>query len=293
MPLTWAKFDIVPDRDLEVLRNIKSLVRINDQRASDFLREFDDKSDSPVVTPAFTNSIGMQFVQIPQGKAWLARKVAEEETTGNHETIIAEDFYLGMYEVTQEEWVKVMNEPQLVTRGADGTDAVKFLPDELLKRLPVERVSWTACQEFIDKLNELDSDPGWVYRLPTEAQWQYACRGGSMNDPSEGKFEYLTTTATDTLTSDDANIQHTLCWNRPCRVGLFAPNKLGLYDMHGNVWEWCHDAPSWRNSPSRFIHGGGWNDTAERCHASDILQPTEPWTYYDLGLRVARVPVHQ
>jgi formylglycine-generating enzyme required for sulfatase activity len=63
--------------------------------------------------------------------------------------------------------------------------------------------------------------------------------------------------------------------------------------MHGNVWEWCDDGPQWRDVPSRFIHGGGWNDGTFRCRASSILQPTEPWTYYDLGLRVARVPVEK
>ncbi len=114
MPLTWVKFDIVSDRDLEILRDIKTLVRINDQRAQDFLREFTfEKSSARSLSPTFTNSIGMEFVAISKGKAWLARKVYENETTGNHETIIAEDFYLGMYEVTQEEWVKVMGSNQV------------------------------------------------------------------------------------------------------------------------------------------------------------------------------------
>jgi formylglycine-generating enzyme required for sulfatase activity len=291
MPLTWVKFDIVPERDLEILRDIKTLVRINDQRAGDFLREFDAGPRTRAVSPAFTNSLGMEFVQIPKGKAWLVRTVGETGTTSDHETSIDQDFLLGMYEVTQEEWVKVMgSNPSWFTRGADGADAVKILPDDVLKRLPVERVSWIDCQAFLTKLNELDSSPGWVYRLPTEAEWQYACRGGSMNDPSEGKFEFYTTSPTNTLTPDDANIQHSLGWNRPCRVGLFSPNKLGLYDMHGNIWEWCQDAPMTPQPASRYIHGGGWNDTQERCQASSVLQPTEPWLYYDLGFRVARVP---
>ncbi|MFO1003997.1 MAG: SUMF1/EgtB/PvdO family nonheme iron enzyme [Planctomycetaceae bacterium] len=291
MPLTWAKFDIVAKRDLEMLRGIKTLVRINDQRASDFLREWsDERSDRPVA-PAFTNSLGMEFVQIPKGKAWLARKVGEEETSAGHETVIEEDFFLGMYEVTQEQWVKIMgSNPSWFTCNADGAEAVRILPDEVLMQLPVERVCWTDCQQFLKKLNELDATPGWVYRLPTVAEWQYACRGGPMTDVSQAEFEFCTTTRTHELTPNDANIQHELCWNRTCRVGLFPPNPLGLYDMHGNVWEWCDDAPPWRDSPSRIIHGGGWNDGTARCRASAILQPTEPWVYYDLGLRVARVP---
>jgi formylglycine-generating enzyme required for sulfatase activity len=168
-----------------------------------------------------------------------------------------------------------------------------MLPDDVLKRLPVERVSWTDCQLFLTKLNELEARPGWVYRLPTEAEWQYACRGGPMTDQAQAEFEFCTTTRAHELTPDDANIQHELCWNRPCRVGVFPPNPLGLYDMHGNVWEWCDDGPPWRDHPSRFIHGGGWNDGTFKCRVSAILQPTEPWTYYDLGLRVARVPVKQ
>ena len=291
MPLTWAKFDIVPERDLEILLGIRTLVKINDQRAHDFLRELStDRSDRPV-SPAFTNSLGMEFVRIPKGKTWLARKVGEEETSTGDETVIENDFFLGMCEVTQKEWVEVMGaNPSWFTRKADGADAVKFLPDDVLKQLPVERVCWTDCQQFLKKLNELDSTPGWEYRLPTVAEWQYACRGGPMSDAAEGSFEFCTTARKNELTPDDANIQHEMGWKRPCRVGLFPPNPLGLYDMHGNVWEWCDDAPQWRDSPSRFIHGGGWNDGNGRCRASVILQPTEPWVYYDLGFRVARVP---
>jgi serine/threonine protein kinase/formylglycine-generating enzyme required for sulfatase activity len=290
MPLTWVKWDMELKRDLALLREIKTLVRINDQRAVDFFREVSEDPVPRPVPPTFTNSIGMEFVLVPKGKAWLARKVAETETTPSHETVFEDDFYLGMFEVTQEEWVKVMgSNPSWFTRNADGAADVKILPDELLKRLPVERVNWLDCQQFLQKLNELDSTPGWVYRLPTEAEWQYACRGGPMRDPSEAGFEFFTPEPADQLTAGNAISPHEFALNRPCRVGLFPPNKLGLYDMHGNVWEWCHDAASWRAEPSRFIHGGGWREPASESRASNIKQPTEPWMYYDLGLRVARV----
>lgn len=290
MPLTWVKFDIVLSRDLEMLRDMKTLVRINDLRATDFLKEVREDVAPRTVAPSFTNGLGMEFVSVPKGKAWLVRKVVETQTTANHETVFEDDFYLGIYEVTQEQWVKVMGaNPSYFNRDADGADAVKTLPDDLLKKLPVERVSWSDCQQFLTKLNELDSTPGWVYRLPTGAEWQYASRGGPMNDPSEAAFDYYTSEPTNNLTGDDANIQHPLGWNRPCRVGMFSPNKLGLYDMHGNVFEWCDDEATWRTPGSRLMLGGGWNDAPTRCRLSNIEAATEPWLFYDLGLRVARV----
>jgi formylglycine-generating enzyme required for sulfatase activity len=233
----------------------------------------------------------MEFVQVPKGKAWLARRVANAETTTGHETTFEDDFLLGMYEVTQAEWVQVMgSNPSWFARQADGADAVRVLPDDRLSRLPVERVSWIDCQLFLKKLNELDPQPGWVYRLPTLAEWQYACRGGPMTDPAEGQLPYNTGSRTNRLTPDDANIQHDLGWNRPCRVGLFPPNNLRLYDMHGNVFEWCDELVPGSSPPCRFIVGGGWRDAPGQSSASRIECPTEPWLLYDLGLRVARVP---
>jgi serine/threonine protein kinase/formylglycine-generating enzyme required for sulfatase activity len=291
MPIVKFFGDVIGRREVDLLRGCESLESINYQPAAPVLLEFSDDPSPRAVSSAFTNSVGMEFVQVPKGRAWLARKLGEEETSTGNETVFEEDFFLGMFEVTQQEWVQVMgSNPGWFARNAEGADAVKILPDDILKRLPVERVSWTDCQQFLKKLNELDSTPGWTYRLPTEAEWQYACRGGPMRDATEAAFEFCTTARTMELTPDDANSQHQPGWNRPCRVGLFPPNPLGLYDMHGNVWEWCNDAAPWRVDPSRFIHGGGWNDPAADCRASHIKQPTEPWTYYDLGLRVARVP---
>jgi serine/threonine protein kinase/formylglycine-generating enzyme required for sulfatase activity len=291
MPLTWAKFDIVPKRDLEMLRDIKTLDRINDQRAKDFLKELSEEVSPPPVSPAFTSTIGMDFMKVPRGKAWLARKVSDNEASFDQETEFKDDFYLGMYEVTQEQWVKVMgSNPSFFNRNAEGAEAVKALSDEVLRRLPVHGVSWTDCQDFLKKINETDSTPGWVYRLPTLAERQYACLGGPMKDRSQALFAFCTQTRTHVLTVDDANVQHPQGWNRPCRVGTFAPNPLGLYDMHGNVWEWCDDAASWREERTRFIHGGGWNEPSDESRASNIKYPTEPWKYYDLGFRIARVP---
>ena len=211
-----------------------------------------------------------------------------------HETEFEQDFFLGSYEVTQEEWSKVMgSNPSWFTRNADGANDVKTLPDDVLKRLPVERVSWLDCQEFLKRLNEMDQQPGWTYRLATEAEWQYACRGGPMQNAAEAEFDFYAPSPGHELSPDQANFAHELGWKRPCRVGLFPPNKLGLYDMHGNVGEWCDDKAKWLSTDSRLLHAGSWSDSATRCRTSRIEAPAEPWTFYDLGLRVARVSEKQ
>jgi len=167
--LTWIKYDIVLERDLEMLREFKTLERINDLRAADFLKEMSEDPLPRPVPPAFTNSIGMEFARVPKGKAWLIRREAEERLMEKHETEFNDDFYLGTYEVTQEEWVKVMgSNPSWFTRNADGAKSVQVLPDNILKRLPVEQVSWLDCQEFLKRLNALENESGWTYRLPTE-----------------------------------------------------------------------------------------------------------------------------
>jgi hypothetical protein len=143
MPLTSATFDIVPERDLEMLREIKTLVRINNQRAADVLRELNTAASDRPVPAAFTNNIGMEFAQVPKGKAWLIRRETEERPMEKHETVFEQDFYLGSFEVTQELWFKVMGtNPSWFARNADGANEVKSLPDDILKHLPVERVSW-------------------------------------------------------------------------------------------------------------------------------------------------------
>ena len=119
-------------------------------------------------------------------------------------------YYMGKYEVTQEQWQSVMgNNPSSRTTGA---------------KLPVTDVSWEYCQEFIKKLNA-KTDGG--YRLPTEAEWEYACRAGTTTAYSYGN----------NLTWSDANI----AGESIKEVGSYKPNAFGLYDMHGNLWEWCED----------------------------------------------------
>ena len=128
--------------------------------------------------PTFTNSLGMEFVLVPKGKSWLGGGGGKP---GDKEVEITHDFYLGKYEVTQEEWEKVMgSNPSHFSRTGGGKDAVKDIADAELKRFPVENVSWDDAQLFLERLNKREKEAGWVYRLPKEAEWEYACRGGPM-----------------------------------------------------------------------------------------------------------------
>src|SRR5262249_6952426 len=117
--------------------------------------------------PTFKNSIGMEFVIVPKGKSWLG---GGKDKLSDQEVEIPADFYLGKYEVTQEEWEKVMGEnPSFFSRTGGGKDVVKGFSEADLKRFPVENVSWDMCQVFVAKLNQREKEAGWVYRLPTEA----------------------------------------------------------------------------------------------------------------------------
>src|SRR5262249_43888811 len=154
------------------------------------------------------------------------------------------------YTVAQEQWQAVMGtNPGYFSRSGGGKDKVKDIADADLKRFPVETVSWDDCQEFLKKLNEQHKGKGWLYRLPSEAEWEYACLNASTSK-EDCSFDFYFDQHTNDLSSRQANFHGNFpagkaekgpYLGRSTKVGSYAPNKLGLYDMHGNVWQWCDD----------------------------------------------------
>ncbi len=243
------------------------------------------------LTATYKNSIGMEFVKVPKGTGWLGGGAGKQ---GETKVVIEQDFYLGKYEVTQEEWEAVTGQnPSHFSRTGAGKDAVKDIPDADLKRFPVEMVSWDDCQLFIKRLNEKEKDTGWVYRLPKEAEWEYACRGGPV-DKWDSAFDFYFAKPTNTLKPEQANYAPAegKGLQRTCKVGSYEPNSLGLYDMHGNVWQWCEETEKAADGAShRVFQGGSWGDGSVRCRAADRHTSTPSTRLFHLGARLARVPV--
>ena len=144
----------------------------------------------------FKNDLSMEFVLVPKGKSWLGGGGGKP---GDKEVEIAHDFYLGKYEVTQEEWEKVTGSNPSHFKSVAGVGK------EEQKRFPVESVSWEDCQAFIERLNKKVNEAGWVYRLPKETEWEYACRGGPLADKFESAFDFYLEKPANELLPEQAN----------------------------------------------------------------------------------------
>lgn len=234
---------------------------------------------------------GMEFVFVKGGCYQMGDTFSEggSDKKPVHEVCV-DDYYLGKYEVTQGEWQKMMgNNPSGFKNGSN---------------YPVEKVSWTDTQNFIQKLNHQSNGN---YRLPTEAEWEYACReGGRKVRFGNGK---------DIIGPNEANFNGSSKYKksysrsgqyrkRSTEVGAFQPNALGLYDMSGNVWEWVSDwydksyySNSTKNNPTgpgagstRVVRGGSWYRSPRnlRCAVRDRSLPSD--RDYDLGFRLLRTP---
>lgn len=233
-------------------------------------------ADEP--SPAkITNSIGMKLVQIPAGRFSMGSPTSEvgsrdDETL--HKVELTQAFYMGATEVTEHQWAMVM-EPAFTTELVDEKDPVsgrfirkmeKQIPNPKLKRqLPITDISWEQAVEFCERLGQLPEEKkeGRQYRLPTEAEWEYACRSGSstsytFGDKTAELKQYGWYRDTSAWTYDPENFPQWM--GRIQKVGQLRANLWGLYDMHGNVAEWCND----------------WYDKYEEGFVSDPRGPSSP-----------------
>ena len=193
-----------------------------------------------------------------------------------HQVTLTNDYYIGKYEVTQALWQAVM-----------GSNPSKYKGDNL----PVEMVSWNDCQEFISKLNSMT---GRKFRLPTEAEWEYAARGGKK---SRG-YQYSGSNSISDVAWYSGNCGNISGINTH-PVGKKQANELGIYDMTGNVWEWCQDMYGYysfsaQKNPTgstvgnkRVIRGGSWFNARESCRTSDRADSSPDHHFEGLGLRLA------
>ncbi len=251
----------------------------------------DENQTVDVAKNRYINSLQMEFAFVPKGKSWLG---GGGGSPGEKEVQVALDFYMGVYEVTREEWEKVMgagNNVSQFSRNGKQESAVRKISDAELKRFPVDSISWNDCQQFVTKLNQMVDESGWVYRLPTSHEWEYACRGGPMTSRDESRFDFYLDEPTNTLPPGKANYDVSGL-KRPCKVGSYPPNKLGLHDMYGNVFEYCNDVVKGKDKSEslRYLTGGGWMDNARLC-CSEHRSIGDPHSQYTGGgVRLVRVP---
>jgi formylglycine-generating enzyme required for sulfatase activity len=234
---------------------------------------------------AYRNESGMEFVLVPQGKSWLG---GGDGKPGPKEVEFAYDFYMGKYAVTQAEWEKLMgSNPSRFSHTGDDKESVKELSAEDLQRFPVEMVSWRDAQAFLARLNQQLKEGGWDYRLPRLDEWEYACRGGPLADRADSAFDFYLDQPAHQLLPSQANFNGVL--SRPCPVGSYQPNRLGLFDMHGNIAVIC-EIPTPGGEPAVVSRGGGWVFDAGECRAAHYRPASPDHRAPDYGLRLVRVP---
>lgn len=249
------------------------------------------------------NSIGMRFNRIQSGEFLMGSPDsdpgAQDDEKPQHRVRISKPFYMGIFEVTQAEFEGIMHgNPSSFTRTGLLKDAPKDLDPS---RLPVDNVTWYAAVEFCERLSNLprEKKAGRIYRLPSEAEWEYACRAGTTTSFSFG----------DALSSEQANFNGAHPFgraragpflNRTATVGSYEPNAFGLYDMHGNLHEWCQDRfdrDYYKASPvenphgpgkgnSRVIRGGDWYSDGRDCRSAFRYADIPEGRFYALGMRV-------
>ena len=243
--------------------------------SSTSLNAVGSSTSGSVITIPVKGGVSIEMVKVEAGSfdmgatSEMQNPYSDEKPV--HRVTLTNNYYVGKYEVTQALWQAVMGSNPSIFKGDD---------------LPVEEVSWKDCQKFITKLNAMT---GKRFRLPSEAEWEYAARGGKK---SRG-YLYSGSNAIGDVAWYEGNSSF-----MTHAVGTKQPNELGIYDMTGNVWEWCQDRyGSYSSSPQtnptgavggsrRVFRGGSWSYSARRCCTSSRSGYSPGYRRYDLGLRL-------
>ncbi len=322
------------------------LLTAGETAAKSAQQQWAERLKTPVIS---TNSLGMKLALIPPGEFQMGSPESERQRNGNeqqHRVRITNPFYLGVYEITQSEFEQVMGRnPSAFSNGGGQAEAATGVDTS---RYPVESVTWYEAIEFCNKLSEKEGrqpyyrlalieredngsikaakvsiEEGGGYRLPTEAQWEYACRAGTTTPFNFGTANNGTESNCNGKRPDGTEEQGPAL-GRPVPVGSYRPNAWGLYDMPGNVWEWCWDVydeayyknPAESDTPhsrtakvrkksntknsaksdplgpsggsDRVMRGGAWGALALECRAAHRGWNEPQHRYYDRGFRVAR-----
>jgi formylglycine-generating enzyme required for sulfatase activity len=259
-------------------------VRVNDQGEI-----VSQQGQAEVFIEKLGNNVILEMVSIPGGKFLMGSPdtgKAQNSTESPQHWVTVPPFFLGKYPITQAQWQAVMGNNPSYFKG---------------NNRPVEKVSWNDAIEFCQKLS---LKMGRCYRLPSEAEWEYACRAGTSTPFHFGE----------TITPDLANYDGTYTYASGPRgqyreqttdVGSFPPNAFGLYDMPGNIWEWCQDVwhenyngatsdgSAWEsggNSKYRLLRGGSWYNLPRYCHSAYRYGDDRGSRYNYIGFRVVLPP---
>jgi formylglycine-generating enzyme required for sulfatase activity len=254
----------------------------------------DEKADDNVRVDVYTNSIGMEFIEISSGSFLMG---ADDDVSGalasekpQHKVTISSSFYIARYEVTQAEWENVMGYNPYELDKSNSYYNLPGMAERITYPDHPATVSWEDAQEFIQQLNAKEGHNR--YRLPTEGEWEYACRAGTATAYSFG---------------DDSRRLGEYAWygenfaaggTHP--VGKKKPNPWGLYDMHGNVWEWVQDYYSdtyYAISPildpqgpesgtNHVVRGGSWHETATSWRSTSRKPYSADYRGISIGFRL-------
>jgi formylglycine-generating enzyme required for sulfatase activity len=259
---------------------IQSIKQVIEKRQEE-LNKLPKSSPNSSSNQSFSQDLGfgvkLEMVYIPGGTFYMGAPKTEKDSLDYERPqhyVTVKPFYMGKYTITQEQWEKVVYSCPPVARELNSRPA--YFPGD---KLPVELVSWNDAVEFCARLSH---KTGQKYRLPSEAEWEYACRAGSAKPFAFG----------DTITTNVVNYNGNYTYGnapkgeyrgRTTPVGTFQPNAFGLYDMHGNVWEWCadpwhdnyegapNDGSAWiseTNQNARLLRGGSWDYDPIYCRSA-------------------------